>query len=170
MRPGHFIRTMDPHATAEVALVAARMRETLIEVLGEEAGRTLYTMDWLRQRVLWHLDPAACTGEVFLAVDRDGGITGHTIVRIDRDEAGACIGLFSTTFVDPGSRNQGIARSLLERGEHWMGEHGLSRAVTYTSVSNIKLQNLFLHRGYALVDAANGFVRLSKKLLGTSLA
>ena len=51
------IREIDPTSKEEISLVASRMRETLIEVLGEERGTALYSMDWLRNRVLWHLDP-----------------------------------------------------------------------------------------------------------------
>lgn len=63
------------------------MRQTL-EVLGEEKGGNMYRMDWPIQRVLWHVDPSQCVGQVFLSEDRDGRITGHTIVRIERDHDG----------------------------------------------------------------------------------
>ena len=43
-----------------------------LPMLGEEAGTSLYSMEWLRQRVLWHLNPANCTGQVFLAEGADG--------------------------------------------------------------------------------------------------
>ena len=38
---------INPHSTDEIELVAARMRQTLIEVLGEEEGTALSSMDWL---------------------------------------------------------------------------------------------------------------------------
>ena len=43
----HHIRAIDPQSRAEVELVASRMRQTLVEVLGEEVGGNMYTMDWL---------------------------------------------------------------------------------------------------------------------------
>ncbi len=78
------IRAIDPQSPAEVELVASRMRQTLVEVLGEEVGGNMYTMDWLIQRVLWHLDPNQCVGQVFLSEDSEGHITGHTKV-LDKD-------------------------------------------------------------------------------------
>lgn len=140
------------------------MRQTLIEVLGEEAGTDLCTMDWLRERVRWHLDPEKSVARVFLSENGDGHITGHTIVRVELDDAGKKIGLFSTTFVEPESRNQSIASMLLMRGEQWMLDHGLTEAVTDTSESNTKLINLYTKHGYAIVDARAGMVRLAKAL------
>jgi hypothetical protein len=152
--------------TEEVELVAARMRETLIEVLGEEAGGSLYSMEWLKKRVLWHIDPDSSTGEVFLSEDGTGHITGHTIVRMECDESGKSIGLFSTIFVEPESRNQAVATNLLARGEEWMTDHGLTEAVTYTARHNTKLGNLCFSRGYAITDTGEGYVRLTKQGIG----
>ena len=143
---------MDPRSAAEVELVALRMRQTLIEVEGEEIGNSLYTMDWLKDRVRWHLDAAKSTGQVFLAENREGSITGHTIVRIELDETGRRYGLFSTTFVEPESRKQAIATRLLEHGEKWMIEYELPEACTWTSESNTKLIELYVKHGYAIVE------------------
>jgi GNAT superfamily N-acetyltransferase len=140
------------------------MRQTLVEVLGEETGGTLYTMDWLRQRVLWHLNPEESTAQVFLSENSAGHVTGHTIVRVDRDDDGKEIGLFSTIFVEPESRRTAVATSLLRRGEEWMLEYGLMEAVTYTSDSNMKLINLLGKHGYRIVDSRSEMVRLAKPL------
>jgi hypothetical protein len=59
-------RPIDPDSDAEVDLVAARMRETLVEVLGRERGEVMYTMEWLRARVRRHMHPSRA---VFVAVD-----------------------------------------------------------------------------------------------------
>jgi GNAT superfamily N-acetyltransferase len=166
-KPGaHRIRAIDPQSPAEVELVASRMRQTLVEVLGEDVGGNMYTMDWLTQRVLWHLDPSQCVGQVFLSEDSEGHITGHTIVRIQLDEAGKEIGLFSTFFVEPGSRNQAVATSLVVRGEQWMADHGMITAVTYTAESNDKLKSLLLRLGYQIAAAQNKMISLSKSLIG----
>lgn len=77
---------------------------------------------------------------------------------------GRIIGLFSTTFVDPVARNRGFAMDLLLAGEDWMIQEGLDVAVTYTAVSNLKLRNLFGRRGYALMEAGKGFVKLFKTI------
>lgn len=140
------------------------MRQTLVEVLGEERGSTLYTMAWLRRRVLWHLNPQKSTGQVFLSENADGHVTGHTIVRVERDDDGRDIGLFSTFFVEPESRRTAVATSLLRRGEEWMLQHGMTEAVTYTSDTNVNLINLLGQNGYRMVDAGSEMVRLAKPL------
>lgn len=158
------IRELDPRAEGEIDLVARRMRMTLEEVLGEEEGRSLYTTDWLRERVRFHLDPTRSTAAVFLAEARSGAIAGHTIVRIDADDEGQPIGLFSTTYVEPASRRAGIAKQLLLRGEAWMREHRMGVAATDTSATNAKLIRLYETHGYAIVLRAGGMVRLAKAL------
>jgi GNAT superfamily N-acetyltransferase len=163
-RDGHRIRAIDPGNAAEVELVAARMRQTLVEVLGDETGRSLYTMDWLIQRVRWHLDPAKSTAAVFLAETREGRVTGHTIVRIECDDAGKAFGLFSTTFVEPESRRLAVATQLLLRGEAWMRAHGMTEAATYTAETNAKLIGLYHKHGYAIVETRSEMVRLAKVL------
>lgn len=144
------IRDLDPACAAEVDLVARRMRATLVEVEGEEAGTALYTMDWLRERVRWHLDPANCAGRVILSTDAAGAITGHAIVREEKDEAGRAFGLFSTVFVDPPLRRAGIASRLLDEGEAWMRGRRLPEAATWTSSANAKLIALLVPRGYGI--------------------
>lgn len=158
------IRAIDPTSAAEVELVASRMRETLMEVLGRERAGEMYTHEWLVQRVRWHLDPAVTTGQVFLAEAGPGAITGHTIVRIEDDGEGRAIGLFSTIFVAPEARQQGVAIALIARGEAWMIEHGMTTAVTYTDEGNAKLHALFIGQGYAMSGMPDHFVKLSKPL------
>jgi GNAT superfamily N-acetyltransferase len=161
----HRVRAIDPQSRVEVELVASRMRQTLVEVLGEEVGGNMYTMDWLIQRVLWHLDPNQCVGQVFLSEDSEGTITGHTIVRIQPDETGKKIGLFSTFFVEPGSRNQAVATSFVAHGEKWMLDHGMITAMTYTAESNDRLKSLLISLGYQAVAAPNQMIALSKSLI-----
>ena len=148
----HSIRAIDPASDAEINLVAQRMRLTLIEVEGEAAGTALYTMDWLRERVRWHLDPALVIAQVFLAIDVGGVIVGHTIVRVETDGDGGRFGLFSTTYVQPESRKDGIANALLLHGEQWMRALGLPSAATWTSASNIKLIGLYAKHRYAITE------------------
>lgn len=156
------VRPLDAESEAELDLVAERMRATLEEVLGEERGRAMYTLDWLRDRVRFHLDPARSTGAVFVA--EDGAIVGHTIVRVEQDEDGSRFGLFSTTYVAPTHRRAGVAKGLLARGEAWMREHGMRRAATDTSATNEKLISLYEQHGYAIVLRAGEMVRLAKAL------
>src|SRR5438034_4585227 len=93
------IRELDPLAEQEINLVAQRMRDTLIEVEGPDVGAALYSMDWLRERVRWHLNLQTALAKVFLAVQDDGKVIGHTIVRKEVDPQGSPYGLFSTTYV-----------------------------------------------------------------------
>ena len=108
----------------------------------------MYSMDWLRQRVLWHLDPTEVIGQVFVAVNAQEGIVGHSIVRLEIEVGGDdfinTVGLFSTTYVEPASRQFGVATLLLERGEQWMLEQEMTEAVTYTDANNVKCKTYTL--------------------------
>ena len=148
----HTIRPIDPASDAEIDLVAQRMRLTLIEVEGEVVGTALYTMDWLRERVRWHLDFAQATAQVCLAIDPAGDIVGHMIVRVESDDEGERFGLFSTTYVRPESRQEGVAIALLLHGEQWMRAQGLQSAATWTSASNAKLICLYVKHGYVITE------------------
>ncbi|MBI5168384.1 MAG: GNAT family N-acetyltransferase [Candidatus Eisenbacteria bacterium] len=148
--PGFVIRPIDPEAHDEVALVAERMRLTLVEVLGEETGGAMYTREWLEDRVREHLDPARLRGQVFVAVESGGAVAGHTIVRIEEDDGGRAFGVFSTTYVAPDARRGGVADALLDRGEAWMREQQVTVAQTWTSDTNDPLLALFRKHGYAL--------------------
>ncbi len=142
------IREIDPNAKTEIDVVAQRMRATLIEVEGEATGTALYSMQWLRERVRWHLDSNAVASKVFIAVNDGGEIVGHTIVRQELDAEGACYGLFSTTYVVPNARRSGIADELLRTGEHWMRSQSLQSSATWTSATNSKLIQLYTKHGY----------------------
>lgn len=165
------IREIDPASDSEIALVAHRMRQTLIEVEGEETGSALYSMEWLAERVRWHLDAASCNGKVFLAEYPPGQIAGHTIVRAEADEAGQPYGLFSTTYVAPEARRHGLAQALLQHGEQWMQAQALTSSSTWTSETNMKLIRLFRQHGYRIVQqhvhevTATVMVRLEKSFV-----
>lgn len=106
MSPNTRNREINSESHDEIALVASRMRQTLVEVLGEEKGTALYSMDWLLNRVRWHLDPNQTIGKIFLVEDNGTRILGQAIARIEYDENKAEFGYFSTVFVEPGSRFQ----------------------------------------------------------------
>ena len=147
------IRELDPEAATadeEIELVAQRMRATLIHVLGEERGTGLYTVDWLRERVRFHLDPARSTARV---------------LRREEPAGQPPFGLFSTIYVEPGSRRRGVATALLLRGEAWFREQGLGRAATHTAAHNQPLIEQFGRQGYALTFSADDMVQLSKALV-----
>lgn len=154
------IREIDPSSEAEIEIVAARMRLTLMEVIDPVRGDAMYTLDWLRDRVRFHLDPSR-QAAVYVAEADDGRIVGHTIVRTQVEED-AELGLFSTTYVVPEARRAGVAQMLLQRGEDWMLGVGMSRAATYTSNTNDKLIHLYESRGYAIDLRSVEMVRLSR--------
>jgi GNAT superfamily N-acetyltransferase len=173
--PTHTIRPLDPASDKEIEWVARGMRRTLIEVEGEATGTALYTMEWLRQRVRWHLDPAKCRAQVLVAQGlaaqgERGELAGYTLVREEIDEHGRRFGLFSTTFVEPACRRAGLAARLLQAGEQWMIAQALPESATWTSASNAKLIGLYRRHGYAQVAThvhevtATRMVRLARPL------
>ena len=153
------IRPLNPQSLEEIELVARRMRLTLVEVISAEEGEKMYTMDWLIDRVRFHLDRTQCDGEVFLAQAEDGAIVGHTIVRIENGE-----GYFSTFYVDPGARGQSIAMQFVKTGEGWMRERGMTVARTNTAKNNIKLQNLLHKFGYEITARSEQMVSLTRNI------
>lgn len=158
------IRELAPDAESEIELVAQRMRATLVHVLGEERGTALYTLEWLRDRVRFHLDPERSQAKVFLAELSPGEVVGHTIVRREDPAEEAPFGLFSTIYVAPSARRRGVATALLRRGEAWFRELGLTRAATNTAEHNQPLIEQFGRQGYVLAFRAEAMVHLSKEL------
>lgn len=148
----------------EIDVVALRMRLTLVEVLGEARGTAMYDLDWLRDRVRFHLDPARSTGAVYVAEDDGGAVVGHTIVRVDEDEDGRPIGLFSTTYVEPAARRGGVASALIAAGEAWFRGKGMQTAWTYTSAGNDRLIRLYRKHGYEVVDRRGDMIRIRKEI------
>jgi GNAT superfamily N-acetyltransferase len=167
------IRPLDPGAPAaadEIALVARRMHLTLVEVLGEARARELYDDAGLRARVHWHLDLGTDLepgpgrrARVLLSEDERGAITGHAIVRVEPVD-GREVGLFGTTYVDPGRRRAGVASALLRAGEEWMRARGMTEAVTYTDAANAPLQRLFERHGYTAEPVEEHWVRMRRSL------
>jgi GNAT superfamily N-acetyltransferase len=157
------IREIDPTSDAEIQLVAQRMRQTLVEVLGEEKGGSMYTMDWLIERVRWHLDPKNTDGRVYLSEGQNGEIIGHAIARIDH---GSSFGYFSTVFVVPSSRRQGVATSLMKHVEDWFLKCGMPKIVYNTADNHVALIGLFKAHGYEITDSESEMVQLTKILRG----
>ena len=162
------LRTITLNDTAAIDLIAQRMRATLVEVEGEQAGGGMYSMDWLRDRVRWHLDGRAA--EVVVAEDLTGAIVGHTIYRIEAGPDDTPFGLVSTTYVVPQARRLGVAQQLLARAESWFRGHGLPQCCTWTSSTNAPLIALYARNGFTQVERAPNeltqtlMVRLAKPL------
>lgn len=163
---GVTIRDLDPNSCEEIRLVAERMRQTLIDVLGQEKGGSIYTLERLVDRVLWHLDPKNTTARVILSENQDGRITGHAIARIERGEDGVSYGYFSTLFVESESRRQGIATALMSQVEGWFREKQIPKIVYNTAHDNAKLIDLFHKHGYCITHQESEMVQLTKPLEG----
>ena len=144
------IRELNPASESEIECVAQRMMRTLEEVEGSEAAPGIHSIDWLRERVRWHLRGENVLAQVYVAEHETHGILAHTIVRREFDGGTTPYGWFSTTYVVPSARRSGLAQRLLERGEQWMRDHALSRAVTVTSAGNFKLIDLYRKNGYSI--------------------
>lgn len=162
-QPDFEIRQIDSNSQSEIELVATRMRETLKEVVRVERGEAMYSMDWLIERVRFHLDPSLSTAQVLVSVNPSGEITGHCIYRIEKTEDGSEYGLFSTTYVMPIYRRLGVANEFLKLGESWMRKHELRMAATATSKMNDKLIKLYQKHGYEIVFTNEEMLRLEKK-------
>lgn len=163
MIPSLRVRPIDPASEQEFELVAQRMRATLIDVLGEEQGAALYSLDWLRDRVRFHLDPARCEAAVLLA-EREGQVVGQSIVRREGDAEGGEIGLMATIYVLPEHRRAGVASALVDAVEAWMSARGLRVAATNTGKHNERLIRLFEARGYAITTRTEDMVQLTRSL------
>jgi len=161
---GGKIREINRHSDLEISLVASRMRQTLIDVLGEQKGRDMYTMDWLKERVLWHLDPTKSKAKIFLSENAQFEITGHAIARVERDESGIEYGYFSTIYVDSESRRQGIATALMETVERWFVERQMPKMIYNTATTNTRLIGLFNEHGYGVISSEGEMVQLMKVL------
>lgn len=167
--PQLVLRDLNPSSALELDLVAHRMRATLVEVEGYERGFNMYTLDWLRDRVRWHLDPTKVAARVVLAGEPGAEPVGHSIFRLERDDAGA-FGLISTTYVLPDYRRHGIAAALLAEAEDWFRAQGAYAAGTWTSSTNAALIGLYERHGYAITESGPNdltgttMVKLTKRL------
>lgn len=156
------IEQLNP-ASPELPLVAARMRDTLIEVLGEEVGGSMYDLPWVLDRATSHLD-GRLPGAIFVAHQGpQGPSVGHIIVRQEHDEHGD-YGLVSTAYVLPEVRRQGVAAALLAAAHGWFADRGLQRTATDTAQTNHPLIALYARHGYEVVVRweAEQMVRLGR--------
>lgn len=171
--PQLVLRDLNPSSALELDLVAHRMRATLVEVEGHERGFNMYTLDWLRDRVRWHLDAAQVMARVVLAGEPGAEPIGHSIFRLERasdGDAAGTFGLISTTYVLPDHRRHGVAAALLAEAEAWFRAQGAYAAGTWTSSTNAALIGLYERHGYAITESGPNdltgttMVKLTKRL------
>lgn len=157
------VSQLETWTRADLDLIARRMRATLVEFLGEKAGKSLYTLAWLRDRAALHLD-GTCEGGIFVARLASGESVGHIIVRIESDEVGP-LGLVSTIYVEPAYRRRGAACQLVDAAHRWFQARGMKRYATNTSKDNAPLIRLLDGLGYriALHFEEKNMVQLMKQ-------
>lgn len=143
------VRRIEAPSEDQLDRVARGMRTTLVEVLGETEGTALYAMDWLRDRVLAHLDPARLDGALFLAETTDGAGCGHLLARPERD-GDRPIGLVATVFVEPAWRGRGVAHALFDAGEAWLRARGFAELAYDTADHHARMIGLLRARGYEI--------------------
>jgi len=154
--------------SAELPLIASRMRNTLIDVLGEEVGESMYSLEWLYDRAVSHID-GRLLGAIYIArVGPENHNVGHIIVRQEEDEHGQ-FGLVTTSYVLPEMRRKGLASALLGAAHNWFLSRKLLRTATDTAENNRPLIELYGRHGYEVIfhSKEKQMVRLSRELLPT---
>ncbi len=121
-------------------------------------------MDWLVSRVLWHLDTSQTVARIFLLENSELQIQGHAIARIETDENENKYGYFSTIFIEPKSRNVGLANTLLIHVESWFREMKMPKVIYNTAENHTKLIRLFERNGFQITDKQSEMVQLAKWL------
>ncbi len=157
------IRTINPKSSKEISLVASRMQKTLIDVLGKAKGESLYSMDWLVERVNWHLAPER-VAQVLLAETQQQEIVGQAIVRLEENSEGHAYGYFSTIYVAPEYRNQGVAKKLIQEITSWSLNQGFPYIIYNTARDNDRLIGLFQKFGFLISLTESDMVQLKKTL------
>jgi GNAT superfamily N-acetyltransferase len=157
------IRDININSEEEILLVASRMQSTLVEVLGEVKGKSLYSMDWLTERVQWHIDliPKA---KILLLENETGNILGHAIVRDEQVESGNRFAYFSTIYVVPASRGKGLAKDLMNAVEKWCEDQEINIVRYNTAIDHPVIIKLFKNNGYQVTHEENEMVQLTKEL------
>jgi ribosomal protein S18 acetylase RimI-like enzyme len=158
------IRDINPNSNEEIKIVAERMRETLIEVLGKDKGESMYSLEWLTERVLWHLDSKNTDGKVIVICNKEQKIFGHAICRIDYDDQKKPFGYFSTIFLAQEFRNLGLASEIVTFVENWFISKNVNKFVYNTATNHTAILKLFHKHGFKKEDSSSEMVQLVKRV------
>ena len=109
-----------------------------------------YSLQWLEDRLRWHLDPTLSCAQVLVATS-GSEIVGHTIFRIEPPISNP-FGLISTTYVLPSARKNGWAAKFLQHAHAWFVSKGARFSGTWTSATNQPLISLYQKCGYSVVE------------------
>lgn len=153
-------RPLNRQSQEEINSVAQNMKKTLMEVMGEEKGSQYYSMDWLLERVYWHIE-LGDRAKIILCEDAFSNLIGQAIVRVEFDEdLEQEIGYFSTIYIEPAIRKQGAASLLINQVHEWCKEKQLQIVSYSTAKDNEKLLSLFHKFGYEKTLKTDEMVKL----------
>lgn len=89
----------------------------------------------------------------FVRVAGASAPTGVVFARVQPEPfMGFQVGVLSWIYVDPSSRQRGIAGSLLEAAHAWMEDQGARGRQVYVTIENDSAVALYRRHGYATVD------------------
>lgn len=158
------IRPLDSTSTEEIALIADRMKKTLVDVMGEEKGSSYYPDDFFLERLKWHIDlKDHCE---LLVCELGQQIVAHAIVRVENDEEihHKPFSYFSTIYTAPEWRRRGLARQLIEKVHEWSLKKSLDKITYSTAKNHHGLISLFEEFGYNIIVETDEMVRMAKEL------
>lgn len=118
-------------------------------------------MEWLRDRVLWHLDSKNTNGKVYVVAAK-GQVIAHAIARVDQTPE--VFGYFSTLFVEPSFRRTGLAKALVDHVERWFRSENMPFILYNTASSHHTLINLFEKKGFSISLKDGEMIQLKKIL------
>jgi GNAT superfamily N-acetyltransferase len=134
--------------------------------MGQEKGSSYYPKDWFLKRIQEHIDMKdQC--EIFLAQDNNTNeIIAHTIARVEKNEELSIsqFGYFSTIYVAPSRRRQGVARKMIIRVNDWCKDRSLPFVTYSTAKDHFGLIKLLEECGYKKTIETDEMIRLKKVL------
>lgn len=89
----------------------------------------------------------------YRAVTPEGRMVGFIFIIANEES----IAHITTIGVAPEHRNRGIARMLLDHAEKALSDKGLDSVVLEVRVSNEAAQNLYMSRGYVILQRLNSY-------------
>lgn len=143
------IRPIDLENPAELDAVARNTLRSHDETIPETRGRedipnmTFETMRSMLEQAFARLDR-----HCLVALDGVGNVIGHRILELKTDTNGTCYGSGFNIFIEPDSRNRGIASRLMEESDGWFRARGAEYVETGTHRDNVKMQALYAKQGY----------------------
>lgn len=102
--------------------------------------------------------------KILLAENNNGEIVAQAIVRVETDTNNDSYAYFSTIYVTPEHRGQGIAKNLISEVIDWCNDKRLPYITYNTAETNERLINLYNKFEFNIVLRKSGMVQLKKIL------